>query len=233
MCWAASALGQEDVAERCFESFSKYIHPANKSGLVATPYGEGQASSFEADFFATAEVVSFALTRKQLPLAREAADQLVRVVRANAENMKQKGKFLLRWSNAGTGAAALVEAADALHCVNSKEAGQLYFMLGFPAMVLREVASEIGAPAGDYYVEAAQALLEFLKTCEGVWSSPMAHKVAVAAAMLGDEKTSQGIADFFLKQQTTAGCYQEDPDAMDSLDQTAEIAYWLQIIGTM
>ncbi|CAK0886253.1 unnamed protein product [Prorocentrum cordatum] len=77
------------------------------------------------------------------------------------------------------------------------------------------------------YREAALRVLDFLRGCAGVFESPMAHKVARAAAMAGDAETARRIADFLVSQQRETGCYQEDPEAMDSIDQTAEIAVWL------
>ncbi|CAK0886251.1 unnamed protein product [Prorocentrum cordatum] len=63
------------------------------------------------------------------------------------------------------------------------------------------------------YREAALRVLDFLRGCAGVFESPMAHKVARAAAMAGDAETARRIADFLVSQQRETGCYQEDPEA--------------------
>merc|ERR1712232_1529787 len=100
------------------------------------------------------------------------------------------GKFLLRWTNSDVDEPCLIDEPDALHCINAKEPGQLYFMMGFPAMVLLELATSSSDDLkvrADEYRETAQTIIDFLKTCEGIWTSPMAHKFGMAAAMAGDE----------------------------------------------
>merc|ERR1711963_548563 len=102
-------------------------------------------------------------------------------------------------------------------------------MLGFPVMVLLEV-TRLTAVDKDDHTSAAMDLLAFLKECVGVFESPMAHKVARAAAMVHDRETSTRIADNFLAAQQAAGNFQDDPEAMDSIDQTAELSVWLRQI---
>lgn len=231
MCWAACELGQHDLARRCFQGFSSYVHPDTSSGLVARPFTVGEP--FQADFFATAEAVKFGLLLGKQDLARASAGTILRVLELNRLGPMKEGKFLLRWTGDTAEALQLVQGNDVLHCVNQREPGQLYFMLGFPAMVLLELAGvegRGGSSARDGYHGGAAELLGYLKECEGVYESQMAHKVARAAALAGDAATAKRIAGFLIKQQTEAGCFQPDPEDLDSVDQTAEIAVWLQQI---
>ena len=99
--------------------------------------------------------------------------------------------------------------------------------LTLPAMVLTEVRCFPGIEIEDKYLDAARKLLGYLKSCSGVLESPMAHKVARAAYMLDDLETSEKIVRYFLKAQQPIGNFQEDPEAMDSVDQTAELTVWL------
>merc|ERR1712232_1007413 len=152
---------------------------------------------------------------------------------ANEDNMK-KGRFQLRWtpeSASSEGGLELIPADDVLHCLNHQQDGQLYFMLGFAAMVLLEMAGPSGKEAGvleKSYRDAGMRLLDYLTKCVGVFESPLAHKVARGAAMAKNNGTATKIADYFLSLQQGAGHFQDDTDtdALDSVDQTAEIAVW-------
>ena len=117
--------------------------------------------------------------------------------------------------------------SDLFRCVLQQTPGQLYFMLGFPAMVLTEIAACEDVVIKDECLSAARELVDWLKRCSGVFESPMAHKVARAAYGLNDLETSKKIVSYFLKAQQSQGNYQEDPEAMDSVDQTAEVIVWL------
>jgi len=226
ICWAATRLGREELAAECFERLTEYSHPASSSGIVAAPFKENVP--FEADFFATAEVVKVAMLRSKPQLAEAAADVLLRILRANQENIK-KGRFQLRWTTTLSGNFVLVQdSSDVLHCVCQHEPNQLYFMLGFPAMVLMEVADTVETAKAEACRAGALELFVFLNDCAGVFESPMAHKMGRAAAMIGDRDTAVKVFDFFVSQQSAHGNFQEDPEAMDSVDQTAEIAVWLQ-----
>merc|ERR1711920_68569 len=168
----------------------------------------------------------FGLLRRDHILAKAAADMLVRIWELNEHNMKD-GRFQLRWTGASYSDLVLLEAVDVFHCVLQHELGQLYFMLGFPIMVLLETSSAV---EGTAYRACALDLLRYLKECKGVFESPMAHKMGRAAAMAGDKETAVKVSNFFVSQQQVSGCFQEDPEAMDSLDQTAELAVWLRQI---
>merc|ERR1712039_500907 len=152
---------------------------------------------------------------------------LRRIVELNEHNMK-KGYFQLRWHVGTEGELTLLDGDGVFYRVAQNEPNQLYFMLAFPVMVLLELAST--RPANNYR-SSALALLDYLRNCQGVLESPMAHKFARAAAMASDKKTAMKIANFFLSQQTQVGNYQADSEAMDSIDQTAEIAVWLRQIS--
>lgn len=230
ICWAANGLGRADLVEQCFQNFSAYIHPPTSSGLVNAPFSEEKA--FEADFFATAELVKFALFRKDTVLAEHAGDMLLHVLEANRVHMP-KGRFFLRWTSATMQETSLVEAEDVLHCVLQDTPGQLYFMMGFPIMTMLELSQHQATQDHakvEAYASAVSEILAYLKGCVGIWESPMAHKVGRAAAMVGDQESAVKIADFLVSQQQSSGGFQADPDAMDSLDQTAEIAVWLRQI---
>lgn len=183
-----------------------------------------------ADLFATAEAAKAALLVGEVEAARRAGDVLLSVLAANKAHM-QAGKFYMRWPCGQTAGTAGELAGDGLaredsvfHCVSQAAPGQLYFLVAFPVMALVELSEVTGVAE---YRTAAIAMLDFLKGCQGVFESPWSHKVARAAAMAGDAATARRLADYFVQQQQPAGCYQEDTEAMDAVDQTAEIAVWL------
>jgi hypothetical protein len=245
MCWAATRLGRNDLAQQCYERLYAYVVPSTCAGLVTAPFG-GEGASFEADLFATAEVVKVSLLVGHLGVAEAAADTLVQALEYNSAHMRE-GRFYLRWgavmpadgcsgwlqrmAAVGTKHLELVQEDDPLHCVMQGTPGQLYFMMAFPAMVLLELSkmlAEEKSVRSSVYRSSALKLLEFLKGCVGVFESPMAHKVAIASAMAGDAETARRIADFLVSQQQPAGCFVfKDSESMDAVDQTAEILVWL------
>lgn len=226
MCWSAVLLGRMPLAESCYEKMRRFAVPSICAGLVREPFrGTGQAC--EADLFATAELVKVALLLGRRRDAAAAGEVLRRALRANREPMIS-GYFFLRWrgETSDQEPPVLIRQEGVFNCVAQGMPGQLYFMLAFPVMVLLELASLHDEPTADDCRAAANEMLAYLKGCAGVYSSPMAHKVCIAAAMAGDAETARKIADFLVSLQDS-GCFQEDAEAMDSVDQTAEIAAWL------
>ena len=108
---------------------------------------------------------------------------------------------------------------------------QLYFMLAFPAMVLLELHAQ-GQDENRLYQYAVTAgrLLAFLRSCDGISGSLFAHKAAVAAAMGGERDAAGTISEYLLSQQRDHGGFADDADAMDTVDQTAELACWLRML---
>jgi len=225
-----------DTAEACCNNLCKWSDAVTRAGRVPLP---GSDTEFEADLFATAEVLKVAMLMDRTEVAILAADTLMGAIKANNEHMKQ-GRFYLRWGGErpecadseglGSTISGLIEEEDVFHCVSQDTPGQLYFMLAFPAMVLLELSAASSAERpgeATAYKDCAMKLLDFLKGCNGVFESPMAHKVAVAAAMAGDADMAIKIADYLLTLQQPSGSFQKELDAMDCLDQSAEIAAWL------
>ena len=81
---------------------------------------------------------------------------------------------------------------------------------------------------------AARRLLAFLRSCDGINESLFAHKAAVAAAMVGEhygeDDLPPAISRYLVSQQRAHGGNADDADAMDTVDQTAEIACWLRML---
>ena len=80
------------------------------------------------------------------------------------------------------------------------------------------------------YLGAARRLLAFLRSCDGINESLFAHKAAVAAAMGGERDAAGTISEYLLSQQRDHGGFADDADAMDTVDQTAELACWLRML---
>ena len=80
------------------------------------------------------------------------------------------------------------------------------------------------------YLGAARRLLAFLRSCDGINESLFAHKAAVAAAMGGERDAAGTISEYLLSQQRAHGGFADDADAMDTVDQTAELACWLRML---
>ena len=75
---------------------------------------------------------------------------------------------------------------------------------------------------------------QFLRGCDGINDSLFAHKAAVAFAMLGEHfgehDLPPAISRYLVSQQRAHGGIADDADAMDTVDQTAEVACWLRML---
>ena len=112
-------------------------------------------------------------------------------------------------------------------------------MLAFPAMVLLELYArgrddEGERPRAYRYCGTAARILAFLRGCDGINDSLFAHKAAVAAAMVGEhygeDDLPPAISRYLVSQQRAHGGFADDADAMDTVDQTAELACWLRML---
>lgn len=221
ICWAATQLGAEDLADRCFEKLCRYQHRITESGLIQAPYSD--LKEFEADFFATAMIAKAALLRKRRKAAAGAGDALLRALEANRKNMSAWRRFSFRWS--WHGLAADEEPGS---CVCQGRPCQQFQMLGFPALVLMELA-RAQLEQRMAYREAAAELVDFLRGCSGLVGSSAAPVVAAAAAFAHDSETARRIADRLLAEQQPAGSFGGgDPESWTAVDSSAETAFWLR-----
>mmetsp|Transcript_118657 Transcript_118657/g.335602 ORF Transcript_118657/g.335602 Transcript_118657/m.335602 type:complete len:500 (-) Transcript_118657:826-2325(-) len=219
ICNAASRLGRMDVAKRCFHEIVQYMHPLTNSGLVAARYHWGD--EFEACFFATAVVCKAAALVGDIVLSHATADSMLRTLTANRRNMRL-GLFRLRWK----WSTGFVEDDEPHYCVRQHGDGQLYHMLGLPAAILLELGC-----AGDIkYGDGGHELLNYLRGCDSLFSSPYSHQVACAAAFAKDNETAARIVDHVLSLQRD-GCFHEDREAMEAVDLTAEIICCLKQVN--
>ena len=116
-----------------------------------------------------------------------------------------------------------------------KQANQAYFFLGYPVAFLSKLYM---ATKDDSYLAAATTVLEFCLGCNSsIYSFHFAHKVAWAAAQvarLTSEKKysdmSRRIADFLCSIQSEDGLFLRDAEPHDKIDQSVEIAIWLNEI---
>jgi len=239
MCWSAVRLGRKDLAEKCYSKLYEYVRPDTGGAVVGrVKYASGL--DLDMDLYATAEVVKVGLLTGRHDVAELSANKLLQVVEANRGHM-ENGRFYLHWKSLellpglggkgfGADGEALVLEEDLFRCVLRDTPGQLYFMLALPALHLLETAEALAAQkasASEAYRAGALALLSYLKSCAGLYESPWCHKVGRAAAKAGDAETATRVADFLVSLQQPAGCYQEDPEDMENVNQTAEIACWL------
>ena len=79
-------------------------------------------------------------------------------------------------------------------------------------------------------VQAADRALAYLRECV-LSGSLFAHKAAVAAAMMGGQRDLAAvISQYLVSQQRADGGFADDADAMDTVDQSAELACWLRML---
>jgi len=225
ICWAATRMSVDDLANRCFERICTYQHRLTLSGLVREPYRS--ACNFEADFFATAICAKAALLRNDAARAEGAGDALMRALDANRSNMSERKRFYLRWRWHD----GFVQESGPTQCVLQDADGQLHSMLGFPALVLMEL-SKTQLSRASAYATASLELLNFVKGSRGLRTSPQAHVVAAAAAAAEDSSLAAQIADEFASQMCAPDSRVGDSASeWESMDHAAEAAFWLCYVG--
>jgi hypothetical protein len=221
ICWAATRMSVDDLANRCFERICSYQHKLTQSGLVREPYHS--ACNFEADFFATAICAKAALLRNDAARAEGAGDALMRALDANRSNMSERKRFNLRWRWQD----GFVQESGPTNCVLQAADGQLHSMLGFPALVLMEL-SWTKLSRASAYATASLDLLNFIKGSRGVLTSPQAHVVAAAAAAAKDSSLATQIADELASQMRTPDSPMSDgANEPQTMDHAAEAVFWL------
>lgn len=235
LAWAAERLGVGPLADKCYDIIATFAHPVTGTGLTGAPYSKGKP--FESSFFATAVLAKSALLHGKVSVAIDAGESLLRAIQANEGEMAQ-GRFCLRWTWSG----GLAQEAGAYYQVSkAKGSGQqAHWMLAFPASVLLElsdvVRADLGAPLkfsqatakdmSSKFGAAAETLMEFLRACGNLDSN--GHMVACAAAQAKDKELATKLVDSLLLEQVPSGAFQHDPEALDTVDQAAEIACCIQ-----
>lgn len=228
ICWAACRLGRMELAKRCFATISKHVCPVTCSGVNSSPFSQGAANEF--DFFATAIFAKAALLTGDSESAGFAGDSLLRALEANRIEMLE-GRFFLRWT--WMSGLVMERDRDASYCVWQKGSGQQFHLLGFPAAVLAELASEniqAEIPGADFK-KGALDLLQYLQKCDGVLSNPTSHQVACAAARARDEEFAAKISNNLVKLQQASGAFSADLQSLDAIDKTAELSICLRQAG--
>lgn len=192
---AGAALGDAATMGKCDHFLAKYHDARTGAGLV-----EGG----DADMFATAAMVSRGLLTGRLGEAVVSASRLLWAIKRNGARCTS---FQLRWSimsETWVGhAGERAKLPEVFYCVKRDTPGQLYFMLGFPAMVLLELASVMEESKGAVLPDVpsdhdavtpevlrtgAAQLLAFCDSCGNFLHSLPAHKVR------GDSNGSMYIA---------------------------------------
>eukprot|EP00967_Tisochrysis_lutea_P148303 scaffold283071_cov30-Tisochrysis_lutea.AAC.1 len=238
---AGTALGDAATMGKCDHFLAKYHDARTGAGLV-----EGG----DADMFATAAMVSRGLLTGRLGEAVVSASRLLWAIKRNGARCTS---FQLRWSimsETWVGhAGERAKLPEVFYCVKRDTPGQLYFMLGFPAMVLLELASVMEESKGAVLPDVpsdhdavtpevlrtgAAQLLAFCDSCGNFLHSLPAHKVAVCAVMAGDEALAARLWPSLLAlQDSERGTFATGDSDLDEIDQTAEMALWLHRVPAL
>jgi hypothetical protein len=185
------------------------------------------------DALTTAHLGLLALSFGAVSRAQRAATYLARLLDAQPD--LDRGLHL-RTDSGGRVVEEFPAEAAAFHLVSRVAPDQAYFMVGYPIAFLARLAEVTGDRA---HLRSARGYLDFALSCEGnLRASPLSHKVAWGAAVLGRLTSepqaielAQQIADFLLEIQDAGGGWLRTEPPHTSIDQTAEIAIWLQEIA--
>ncbi len=220
---AANQLGFEPITEpagKYLDQFSQASggflthNPSTKDGVT--------------DILTAAHLGLINLEKGNLSRAEPAGEYLCRAVKAQPS--LREGLFL-RFNADGQIITDFPSEAAALHIVKKAEAGQLYFMIGYPIAYLGLLYK---ATNKSEYLEGAKAYLNFALSChEDIFSSGFSHKIAWGASILYSItedpsylKAIERIVQHFISTQTEQGIWYAD-EVNNAYDQSAEIACWL------
>jgi hypothetical protein len=222
-------LGRVDVAYPAFDYLR--AHDAACGGFY-THRRTANADDI-VDALSTAHLGLLALSFGDLRRAERAGRYLARLLGAQPD--LDHGLYL-RTDAKGLVVDEFPPEAAVFHLVSRTEPDQAYFMLGYPIAFLARLA-ELTGDRGD--LRAAHEYLDFALSCEGnLRASPLSHKVAWGAAVLGrvaqlpqSLALAQQITAFLLEIQDASGAWLPAEPPHTTFDQTAEIAIWLQEIA--
>jgi hypothetical protein len=185
------------------------------------------------DALTTAHLGLLALSIGDVRRAERAGEYLARLLDAQPD--LDRGLYL-RTDSGGRIVDEFPADAAVFHLVSRVEPDQAYFMIGYPIAFLARLAEATG---GHGHLRAARGYLGFALSCAGnLRASPLSHKVAWGAAVLGRVASepraialAQQIAEFLVEIQDEGGAWLRSEPPHTSFDQTAEIAIWMQEIA--
>lgn len=232
ICWTATLLNKEDLADFSYHRLRRFQHPITGSGLVSTCYHSCKVTEWQADIFSTAMLAKASLLRNQEDNAVTAAESLLRAIYANRSNVSKRQRFNLRWSFS----SGFEEATGPELCILQNVSGQSYNMLGLAANCLMELSKrqqQRELTTSSKFRDGALEVLKFLRTCVGLIQSPRAGPVAAAYALNGDAGYAEEIAKSAIDAMTTAT---SQPQVFSGdierwpvgIDEFAESSIWLQ-----
>lgn len=226
---AAHKLERFDISVHAYEFLHKFMHP--KLGGYSNAFKHSPASQ-QIDLFTTAHLGRVGLCIGGVDTAIQAADCIIHGLKAQP----YPDRLLLKMDADGRLIHNFNEDDAPFYCINKAEKNQLYFLLGYPAAFLLDIYQ---ATADEHYLDYGVDLLGFACSCNGIQESLFSHKVAWAAAkatrLTGDlvyAEFALSILDYIVDNQSESGCWHDGEDDYFMLDQTTEIAIWINSIIT-
>ncbi|MCX4027017.1 hypothetical protein H0A36_13415 [Endozoicomonas sp. SM1973] len=226
---AAHKLERFDISIHAYEFLHNFLNP--KLGGYSNGCKKTKGS-LQVDLFTTAHLGRVSLCIGGIDMAIKAADCIVHGLKMQPYS----DRLLFKMDTDGHLISSFNEDESSFYCVNKAEKKQLYFLLGYPAAFLLDIYQ---ATAEEHYLDFALDLLGFACGCHGIQESLFSHKVAWAAAkatrLTGDLVYSEfalSILDYIIENQSNAGCWHETEADYFMLDQTTEIAIWINSVIT-
>lgn len=225
----AQRQGRFDVAYPAWRYLREFQRPGDGGFRTSRAPEPGVA----ADALTTAHLGLLALYVGELTRAEQAGHWLAGLLDVQSDLAVE---LLLRRDDSGTLVSDFPAQAAVFHTVRRCEAGQAYFMVGYPIGFLVKLFE---ATRRAEHLDAARRYLDFALSCEGdLRASPQSHKVAWGAALVArhDDRPhyralATDIAEHLLGIQDPEGAWLAGEPAHTTFDQTAEIAIWLQQIS--
>ncbi|KAK3262606.1 hypothetical protein CYMTET_28549 [Cymbomonas tetramitiformis] len=223
---AASELGLLDEASSELQHVDKYVDTIQRAATVRQPFvANGSADTNMTDIFATAVVANVYHHCGDMSKTKALAHKIIECVRKQPQS---DSKFFLRMSGTGELITDIAEdlADRGFYVIDSERPDQLYFMLGFPLIILARLFKLTG---DEEYLNGARLLLAFLKLCDRecivmstdiekiksemkneklhyLHSSIWAHKVARGLALLASAKSCpDSVREDCMRMATTIG----------------------------
>lgn len=228
---ASHRLGRYDISYPAYDYLSQFQSQDHGGFSPTNPWGTNEDLM---DVISTSQLGRFALQFGKKSEAVKAGDFLVWNIK---HQPSPETCLYLVVNNLKQPLTHFAEGGEWLGVIYTDKPNQAYFMIGLACAFLLELYN---ATNNEIYLMAAKQYGDFALECDpSIKTFTLSHKVAWAMSLLYrytlDEKylvMCKTIAEYLISTQDSDGQWLRDQDPITSLDQSVEIAIWLQEIAS-
>ncbi|XP_046360466.2 uncharacterized protein LOC124138006 isoform X2 [Haliotis rufescens] len=232
---AAQRGGRFDISVPAFNYIRTFYDPVQKGFLWNQPYNP-DVDTLEQSLcaFMCGHLGYTALFCGDMEVACSTGDTLIRFMDIQP-NLDEE--FLMKMDSSGQLIrSGWPEDKTVFFRIKRKESPNLFYQLGFPAILLAKLYLATGTKR---YLEGARSYLDFAYSCgESLYTFIKSHKVAYGASLVAaitKEKKyatmATRISDFIMSTRTESGMFLSTSPILERFDQTAENIGWMREIS--